>query len=89
VKTCSIITTTPNELTAPIHDRMPVILPMDRRAAWLDPARSPEELQSFLTPYDASKMEAFPIHPRLGSPRFDDAGIIERLAPELPFPNSL
>jgi putative SOS response-associated peptidase YedK len=89
VRTCSIITTTPNELTAPIHDRMPVILPTDRRAAWLDPATTPEQLQTFLVPFDASKMEAYPIHPRVGSPRFDDEKIIERLAPELPFPNSL
>jgi putative SOS response-associated peptidase YedK len=79
VKTCSIITTTPNELTAPIHDRMPVILPMDRRAAWLDPARSQEELQSFLVPLDASKMEAYPISSRVGSAKNNDAGIIERL----------
>ena len=80
VRTCSIITTTPNELTAPIHDRMPVILPSDRRAAWLDPGRSPEELQSFLVPFDASKMEAYPISSRVGSPKNNDAGIIERLA---------
>ena len=80
LRTCSIITTTPNELTAPIHDRMPVILPMNRRAAWLDPGSSGEELQSFLVPYPASEMEAYPISSRVGSPRNNDAGIIERLA---------
>ena len=79
VKTCSIITTTPNELTAPIHDRMPVILPMDRRAAWLDPGISAEELQSFLVPFDANLMEAYPISTRVGSPKNDDAGIIASL----------
>jgi len=80
VKTCSIITTTANPLMAPIHDRMPAILPMDRRAAWLDPGRSLEELKSFLIPYDASGMEAYPIAARVGSPKNDDAGIIERIA---------
>jgi len=80
VKTCSIITTTPNELTAPIHDRMPVILPPDRRAAWLDPSTNLEQLQKFLVPFDAGKMEASPISSRVGSPKNDDAGIIERLA---------
>jgi putative SOS response-associated peptidase YedK len=35
VKTCSIITTTPHDLTAPMHDRMPIILPTDRWPAWL------------------------------------------------------
>lgn len=77
LRTCSIITTTPNELTAPIHDRMPVILPSERRAAWLDPGTSPEVLQSCLAPFDASKMEAWPISPRVGSPKNDDAQIIE------------
>ena len=80
VSTCSIITTTPNELTAPIHDRMPVILPTDRRAAWLDAATPPEQLQTFLVPYPASEMEAYPISARVGSPKNDDPGIIDRLA---------
>jgi putative SOS response-associated peptidase YedK len=79
VKTCSIITTTPNELTAPIHDRMPVILPTDRRAPWLDSGTSAEELQSFLVPFDASKMEAYPISSRVGSPKNNDPRITERL----------
>ena len=78
VRTCSIITTAPNELTAPIHNRMPVILPMERRAAWLDPGKNAEELQSLLVPYDASKMEAYPISARVGSPKNDDPAIITR-----------
>jgi putative SOS response-associated peptidase YedK len=81
VKTCSIITTSPNELTAPIHDRMPVILPMDRRGAWLDSSTDAETLKSFLVPFDASKMEAYPISPRVGSVANDDEKIIERYEP--------
>ena len=37
VKTCSILTTTPNTVTSPVHDRMPVILDPDSYDLWLDP----------------------------------------------------
>ncbi|HEY4376435.1 MAG TPA: SOS response-associated peptidase, partial [Acidimicrobiales bacterium] len=38
LRSCTIITTTPNEVLAPIHDRMPVLLPATAWDAWLDPA---------------------------------------------------
>lgn len=79
LRTCSIITTTPNDLTAPIHDRMPVILPRERQKAWLEPGRDAEELQSFLVPYDAAKMEIYPISARVGSSKNNDPAVIERL----------
>ena len=37
IQSCTIITTQSNELTADIHDRMPVILPADHHELWLDP----------------------------------------------------
>src|SRR3984885_10282897 len=37
VKTCSILTTTPNAVTAAVHDRMPAILDPDAYNVWLDP----------------------------------------------------
>jgi putative SOS response-associated peptidase YedK len=37
VETCSILTTTPNDVTSPVHDRMPVILDPDGYDTWLDP----------------------------------------------------
>ena len=37
IKTCSILTTTPNAVTSPVHDRMPVILDPDSYDLWLDP----------------------------------------------------
>jgi hypothetical protein len=37
IKTCSILTTTPNAVTTAIHDRMPVILDPDNYDLWLDP----------------------------------------------------
>ncbi len=53
--TCAIITTTPNEVVGPIHDRMPVILDKDSRRAWLEDRPLPE-LQSLLKAYPAEKM---------------------------------
>lgn len=51
VRTCSIITGEPNELVAPIHDRMPVILPQEAWSAWLgeEPARA-ADLKALLKP---------------------------------------
>ena len=69
---CTIITTTPNELLAPIHDRMPVILPRSAYKLWLDPEdRLPSALQALLAPYPAAEMTAFPVSPRVNSPAND------------------
>lgn len=73
--TCTIITTTPNELVAGIHDRMPVILGSAEQAAWLDPGyRKAAEL---LRPIPAEVMEAYPVGPAVGSPHNDSPELIE------------
>ncbi len=70
ITSCTIITTTPNALMKPIHNRMPVILPPEAHGAWLDPARQdPSELQAYLKPYAAAKMKAWPVSPLVNSPR--------------------
>jgi putative SOS response-associated peptidase YedK len=57
VRTCTIITTEANELIRPIHDRMPVIVPRDREAFWIDPDnRLLPELLALLKPYPTSEM---------------------------------
>jgi putative SOS response-associated peptidase YedK len=55
--TCAIITTGPNALMEPIHDRMPVILPRDKWDAWLDPNTDAAVLQEMLVPYPAELMQ--------------------------------
>jgi putative SOS response-associated peptidase YedK len=58
VVTCAIITTEPNALVEPIHDRMPVILPKEREGVWLDPGnRDVSGLLSLLKPYPPEEME--------------------------------
>lgn len=79
LRTFTIITGAPNELVAPIHDRMPVILPREKYAAWLSLNTPPDERAAMLTPFPAERMKAFPISPRVGSPKNDDPAIIEPL----------
>lgn len=58
----AIITTSANELVAPIHDRMPVILKPDHEALWLDPQISDaSRLLPLLAPYPAEEMELRPV----------------------------
>lgn len=67
---CTILTTTPSEAVAPIHDRMPVILPAGAREEWLDPAATPAALKSLLRPYDG-ELEAYPVSALVNSPGND------------------
>lgn len=72
--TCTIITGEPNELVAPIHNRMPVILAADDYGRWLDlAAPNPDAL---LRPFPANGMTAYPVSTRVNSPKHDDADII-------------
>ena len=81
VESCTIVTTAPNEVLAPIHDRMPVILPPESHALWLDPeVREKERLQELLQPFPASLMYAFPVSPRVNNPRNDDRDCVAPLA---------
>jgi len=62
LKTCTIITTQPNELMELIHDRMPVILHPRDYAKWLDPApQAPENLQPLIRPFEVDAMSAYPV----------------------------
>ena len=57
INTCAIITTDANELTKPVHDRMPVILPRDKEQVWLaSDVADASVLLSILRPYQASEM---------------------------------
>src|ERR1700722_8515021 len=78
VQSCTIITTHPNELCAPIHNRMPAILPPERFAQWLgEEAARPAELEAMPAPYPAELMTAYKIGPRVGNVKNDDAALLE------------
>lgn len=78
LESCAIVTTRPNELAATVHDRMPVILPHERHATWLDTTETdPAPLSELLAPYPADEMEAFPVSRRVNNPRIDEPSLIE------------
>jgi len=72
IKTCTIITTTPNSLMEMIHDRMPVILHSRDYARWLDAApQTPENLQPLIKPFSADAMSAYPVSTLVNKPAND------------------
>jgi putative SOS response-associated peptidase YedK len=72
VRSCTIITTEPNQLITPIHNRMPVIIPPDNYEQWLAPQELPlQQLQSMLVPYPAGEMVAYPVSRLVNSPEND------------------
>jgi putative SOS response-associated peptidase YedK len=76
VESCTIITTRPNELVAPVHDRMPVILPRELERDWLDADVSKEHALSLLEPYPADAMLSAAASPLVNSVRNDDPGLL-------------
>ncbi len=74
VRSCTIVTTTPNKLMAVIHNRMPVILSADDYPAWLDTAdRTADSLNHLIKPFAAEQMEAYPVSTLVNSPANDKA----------------
>jgi putative SOS response-associated peptidase YedK len=62
----TLITTTPNAVVKPVHDRMPSILPSaEAEAAWLDPRLSTEEAIALCGPLDPARMDGAPANPAL------------------------
>ena len=75
--TFTIITTDPNEVVQPLHDRMPVIIPAKDYDRWMrpgDPAQPPVDL---LRPFDADKMTAWQVDRAVGNVKNDSADLIE------------
>lgn len=77
LRTCCIITTGPNQVMEPIHDRMPVIVPPDRWQDWL--SKPAEEIEALLAPYPAEAMQARPVDKRVSKTNEDNAALIERV----------
>jgi putative SOS response-associated peptidase YedK len=73
VRTCSILTTTPNAVTASVHDRMPVILDPESYDLWLDPGMTNVQVVSeLLKPYDSRLMRCYPLSSRINHVANDD-----------------
>ena len=71
VETCTILTTAANETVAPVHGRMPVILPRDACDPWL----AGEDVS--LAPFAADAMTAHPVSTLVNKPANDDPRCVE------------
>jgi putative SOS response-associated peptidase YedK len=72
----TVITTTPNDLVAPIHNRMPVILRRDDEDIWLDKETDPARLLALLRAYPADEMEAYPVSRAVNNPANEGAELM-------------
>jgi|CXWL01.1.fsa_nt_gi putative SOS response-associated peptidase YedK len=80
VETCCILTTSPNDLLEPMHDRMPVILDPKDWGLWLDSNFSlVPALESLMVPCPSEEMETFKVTPKVNSPRAYGAELIDPL----------
>lgn len=78
VRSCTIITTSANETMAPIHDRMPVILPPSAWATWLDPNQNDVELLGKLLVPAPAALTMHPVNPEVNNVRNKGPHLIER-----------
>jgi putative SOS response-associated peptidase YedK len=74
--TCAILTTEPNELLAPIHDRMPVIIRPDDYARWIDPSTRTDAVRRLVESYSPEAMRAWEVGLLVNDPKTDDARVL-------------
>ncbi|MGV8840147.1 MAG: SOS response-associated peptidase [Bauldia sp.] len=79
IRSTTIIVTEANAVVAPLHDRMPVIVPAEVYGRWLDPATPVEEAKAMLRPFSTELLEAYPVSKRVNSHVNDDESLIERI----------
>ncbi len=82
LETCAILTTTPNGVLSPIHDRMPVMLTPEQCRTWLDPERREPELKALLASAPDEAIAATRVGPAVSSVRNDGPECIAAAAPD-------
>lgn len=81
IESCTLLTTGPNELLEPVHNRMPVIIAPKDFDLWLDPAaQHAGEVQHLLRPYPAEEMTFYQVSTHVNNPRNEDPSCIVPLA---------
>jgi putative SOS response-associated peptidase YedK len=78
--TCCVITTTPNDVVKPFHDRMPAILGSDDYAKWLDNDTPLKELHALLKPYPAELMEVGEANPLVNNVKSEGPALLDPAA---------
>lgn len=77
--TFTIITTTPNKLLEPIHNRMPAIIPAESEKDWLNPDNTVDELNRILKPYLEEDLTVYPVSPLVNNPDNDTREISKEI----------
>jgi len=80
----AVLTTTPNSLVAPLHDRMPALIPADALDEWLDAATPPARLAQLLAPCPETWLRTRAVNPRLNNVANDDASCLDAPPPAPP-----
>lgn len=82
LRSCTILTATPNSAIAPLHDRMPVILERDAEELWLDPASSSEQLMDALGGLGSAGTALHPVGPAVNDARYDGPECLQPPQPD-------
>jgi putative SOS response-associated peptidase YedK len=77
LESMTVVTTSANELLRPLHERMPVILPREHYALWLDPKEKPEDLLSLLLPYPDNLLTLTAVSPYVSNARHEGPRCLE------------
>ncbi len=80
IESCTILTTEANDVLAPVHDRMPVIVAPEDYGLWLDQKMNKaERLTPLLRPYPAGEMTSHPVSSSVNNPRYDAEDLLAPL----------
>ena len=81
LRTCTIITTSANELVSGVHDRMPVILPTDAWGEWLGPEElAPADLRGFLAPAPSGVLISYKVADLVSNSRSEGPELAQPVA---------
>jgi putative SOS response-associated peptidase YedK len=81
MRSFAIITTTPNELCATLHNRMPVVLKPEAWPVWLgEESADASALKALLAPFPSEEMTCWPVSTRVGNVKNNDPSLIEPIA---------
>ncbi|MBQ35235.1 MAG: hypothetical protein CME04_02495 [Gemmatimonadaceae bacterium] len=85
LRSCTIITTAPNEVAGGVHDRMPAILTAGGAEIWMDRELTDvDALSRVLRPYPLSDLILHPVSDRVNKAGDDDATMIDPVEPPMP-----
>src|ERR1043165_8050737 len=83
ISSCAIITTTANELLSTIHHRMPVILPPESHALWLNEDSRAPDLKDLLMPFPAAVMTSHAVSRDVNDTKKDDEQLLQQIDPTI------